>query len=83
MMIHGYKVLDFKLISDGEGKLIPAERTCDMCIGSTPKVVEANLEGKWKKVKVCTDCMIEHGLFLDHNDLEEEIKTLNGGRSKG
>lgn len=83
MQIHGYEVIDFKLVVDGQGNLVDAERTCDCCLSSDPKILKASLEGLWEEVKVCTRCMVKGGLFHNYNDLMGEAESMIGGRGRG
>ena len=86
MIINGYKVSDFKLIADGKGSLVKAERPCDVCLGSKAHEVDTSLDGyhaPWYKAKVCKSCMIKAGMFLDSEDLKEQIFELTGGRGRG
>ena len=83
MMIHGYKVVSHELVIDGLGEMVKADRTCHCCLGSTPRLLKVNLEGKWETVGICPDCMVEEGLFLNYNDIVEEAqetRTMDRGR---
>lgn len=77
MKIHGYRVFDYKLITDGNGNLVKADRPCCCCLGSESVIMKASLEGMWEEVRICENCMIKGGLFLDYNDLKDALDNEN------
>lgn len=83
LKLHGYDVLDYKLVVDGKGNMVAADRMCDCCYGRNPKVIKANLEGKWRQVKVCRKCLVKEGYFLSQADLLEEVSNVAMGRGRG
>ena len=83
MEIHGYEVTDLKLVVNGMGGMVEAERPCDCCLKSGAKVVKASLEGMWEEVKVCKACLVKGGMFLSISDLDEQVFELCGGRGRG
>jgi len=76
LKIDGYEVFGYKLITDGNGHLIDAERPCDCCLKGCSKKIKVSLEGMWEEKKVCKACMIKGGLFLDDNDLEDALDNI-------
>jgi hypothetical protein len=84
MHINGYKVHDLKLVVDGRGKLVEADRPCEICLGSKAKVVKVLLRKRtWIRVRLCEKCLIDGGMFLDVEDLAEEIAQISGDRGRG
>ena len=72
MRIKGKVVMDVAIERDPFGRFSVTESHCQLCDMPHSLEVRVTFDEDWDETKlcnICDDCLIDQGLFVDHNDL--------------